>query len=92
MEKPDVVLVMRNGNDLRARKAWSDIEWFVREGRAWQRHSERVEEVCWDDAEMRRTILSSGFDSVQAWDAAPFFPRDSLITPGCRTLYLARKK
>jgi len=32
IEKPGIVLVMRNGNNLKRRKAWCDCEWFVREG------------------------------------------------------------
>lgn len=91
VERPGVVLAMRNGNNLKARKAWSDIEWFLREGACWRRHSERVEEVCWDPAEIRRVLQKHGFDTILDWDAAPFFRRDSVIGPGCRTIYLARK-
>jgi hypothetical protein len=40
---------------------------------------------------MRRMFERSGFDRFRAWDAAPYFQRDSLIGPGCRTFYLARK-
>jgi len=36
-------------------------------------HHERVEEVCWNSAEIRRTLAAAGFDSVRAWDATPFF-------------------
>ena len=91
IEKPDVVLVMRNGNNLPARKAWTDVEWFIRSGRAWQRHRERVEEVCWDAKEIRRVLKANGFDSVHDWDAEPFFKGNALITQGCRSIYLARK-
>ena len=45
----------------------------------------------WSAEEIRRTLRAAGFDRVQAWDAAPFFTGDSLIRPGCRTVYLARK-
>lgn len=90
-EKPGVVLVMRNGHNARADRAWSDIDWFIRGGACWRRRHERVEEVCWDSGEIRRSFEASGFDALRAWDAAPFFKRDSLIGPGCRTVYLARK-
>ncbi len=91
LEKPGVVLVMRNGNDYRHDRAWCDLEWFIREGSLWRRRYERVDEVCWSDDEIRRTLHSAGFESVRAWDAAPFFKDDPLIRPGCRTVYLARK-
>jgi SAM-dependent methyltransferase len=90
VEKPGVVLVMRNNHNLKLDKAWSDIEIFVREGRTWRRHHERVEEVCWASDEIRRVFRAAGFDSVLDWDAAPFFNQNS-IGPGCRSFYLARK-
>jgi SAM-dependent methyltransferase len=91
-ETPGVVLVMRNGNDSRHDRAWSDIEWFIREGSLWRRRQERVDEVCWSPDEIRRALQAAGFDRLRAWDGAPFFKGDSLVSPGCRTVYLARKK
>ena len=91
LEQPGAVLVMRNGHSPRADRAWSHFDLFVREGSAWQRHEDRVEEVCWSRAEIRRVFREAGFDRLRALDAAPFFPKDSLIGPGCRTFYLARK-
>ena len=90
-EKPGVALVMRNSNDWRRDKAWSDIEWFIREGSLWRRRHERVNEVCWSSDEIRRTLREAGFDRLRVWDATPFFKRNPLIRPGCRTVYLARK-
>ena len=93
VEKPNVVLVMRNGHNAQANKAWSDIEWFIRDGRHWQRRHERVEEVCWDRDEIHRVFEQAGFDRLRAWDSAPFFKgQDSAVGPGCRTIYLARKR
>ncbi len=92
-EKPGLVFVMRNGNDSRRDRAWSDVEWFIREGGLWRRRHERVEEVCWSPDEIRLTLRQAGFESVRAWDATPFFKGDPLvhlIRPGCRTVYLAR--
>jgi len=90
IEKPGVAVVMRNGHSREADRAWCDVEWFVRHGKLWRRYRERVEEVCWDSGEIRRTLQETGFDQVRAWDAAPFF-KDPVIGPGCRTVYLARK-
>jgi len=83
--------VMRNGSDPANDRAWSDVEWFVREGKLWRRHTERVEEVCWSEGEMREALAEAGFDWVRAWDGSRFFPVGSMIAPGCRSVWLARK-
>lgn len=90
IERPGVAVVMRNGHNRHADRAWSEIEWFVREGRCWQRHHERVEEVCWDPDEIRDIFRKTGFDQLRARDAAPFW-KDPRVGPGCRTFYLMRK-
>lgn len=90
-EKAGLVMVMRNGNDACNDRAWSDIEWFIRGAwGSWQRRRERVQEVCWSAKEIRSTLRKAGFGRVRAWDASPYF-KNPLMTPGCRTLYLARK-
>ncbi len=91
IETPHVAVVMRNGHNQGANKAWSEIDWFIRNGRYWQRRHERVEEVCWSSTEIRRALRQAGFDRVRAWDEAPFFKNNPVIGPGCRTVYLARK-
>lgn len=90
-EKPGVVMVMRNGNDARHDRAWSDVEWFVREaGGTWRRRRARVQEVCWSAREVRSILRGAGFDRVLARDASPYY-RNPVITPGCRSLFLARR-
>ncbi len=89
-EKRGVAVLMRNGHNRKANRAWSDIDLFIREGSCWRRHHERVEEVCWTSGEIRRILRETGFDQVRSWDAAPFW-KSSLIGAGCRTFYLARK-
>lgn len=91
LEKPGVALVMRNGHNRQADRGWCDLEWFIRNRSCWRRHHERVEEVCWDSGEIRRTFLEAGFAQLRAWDATPFFGKNSPVGPGCRTVYLARK-
>ena len=91
LEKPGVVMIMRSGHDEQTDHAWSDVDWFIRDGGTWQRRRERVEEVCWSREEIRHTFLMAGFDQLRAWDAAPFFKDNSMISPGCYTIYLARK-
>jgi len=90
VEKPGVAAVMRNGHNGQCDRAWIEIEWFIREGRSWRRRHERVEEVCWSSGEIRKTLQNAGFDSLRAWDAAPF-RKNSRVGPGYRTIYLARK-
>jgi len=90
-EKPTVAVVMRNGHNRQADRAWADIEWFIRDGSCWRRRHERVEEVCWDSDEICRIFQETGFDQLRAWDAAPFFRDNPLVGHGCRTVYLARK-
>ena len=91
VEKPGRILVMRNGNDACHDRAWCDAEWFIRSARnTWQRRRERVEEVCWSEREIRRCLKNAGFNRVRARDASPFY-NSPLITPGCRTFYLAQK-
>ncbi len=107
LERPGVVLVMRNGHNDQASRAWSDVEWFIRDGSCWRRRHERVQEVCWDSGEVRRVFQAAGFDRIRAWDAARFFRSDFIqsstgtgrpsklkptIGPGCRTFYVARKR
>ncbi|MCW5979993.1 MAG: methyltransferase domain-containing protein [Bryobacteraceae bacterium] len=90
LERDPVVMVMRGGHVRGSDRAWTNVEWFVREGKCWKRHHEHVEEVCWTAAEMRAALAQAGFDRIRAWDAAPFF-NDALTRPGNRTFWRARK-
>ncbi len=90
LEKPGVVLTMRNGHH--GDRAWSNVDWFFRTGELWRRRRERVEEVCWSDRQLRRALLAAGFNRIKSWDAKPFFKSDTQLKPGCRTFYLARKR
>lgn len=91
LEKPGVVLVMRNGHNRQADRAWSDLEWFICRGRCWRRRHERLEEVCWEPDEILRILQEAGFGRPRAWDATPFFKDNPVVSPGCRTIDLARK-
>lgn len=92
VQKPGIVLVMNNGNDAAHDRAWSDCLWFIRNGRGWSRHTERVREVCWSQQELRRALRWAGFGAIRTWDSTPFLKKNPVITPGCRTHYLARKR
>lgn len=90
-EKPGVAVAMYGGYDARRDRGWTNIEWFLQDGRCWRRRRERIEQVAWTGAEMKDTLSKAGFDRISAFDATPFFTGDTKIRPGCRTFYLARK-
>jgi SAM-dependent methyltransferase len=90
-EKPGLALVMHGGYDADQDRGWTNLDWFMRDGRYWQRRHERVEQVCWSPSEIRDTLRVSGFSTIRAFDATQFFRGDARIDPGCRTFYLARK-
>ena len=90
-ERPRVAIVMHGRYDRERERGVSDVEWFVREGKLWRRHHERIEQVAWTAAEIRQTLRAAGFDRVTAYDATRFFVGDPKIRPGCRTFYLAHK-
>jgi len=90
IERPGVVLTMRNGHTPQLDRAWAEIDLFVKEGQHWLRHHERVEEVCWSSQEIQTTFRDAGFDQLRAWDAAQFWKTPPL-KKGSRTIYLARK-
>ena len=92
VEKPGLVMVMHGGYDAARDMAWSDVDWFVREGKLWRRRREHVEEVCWTAAEVRRALRSAGFGAIRSWDTSEFNPNDPVSGPGYRTIYLARKE
>ncbi|MCC6588535.1 MAG: class I SAM-dependent methyltransferase [Bryobacterales bacterium] len=90
-EAPGVALTMHGGYDRKTGKAWSDLEWFIQEGKLWRREREHFEEVCWSGKEMRTALKNAGFDAIRSWDATKFFLRDNYMKPGYRNFYLARK-
>jgi SAM-dependent methyltransferase len=92
MEKPGVVLVMHGEYDPERERAHSTADFFLKRGRLWERHQEHVDEICWTQEEVRKTLRAAGFEAVTARDASPFFPPDSMIGRGHRTIYLARRK
>lgn len=85
-------MLMRMGHNRHATRAWSDVEWFIRDGTCWRRRHERVEEVCWTSDEIQHVFCAAGFDWVRAWDAAPFYKNIPIVRRGCRTFYLARTR
>lgn len=91
VERDPVALVMHGGHEPGEDFAWTEVEFFIRKGRMWERHRERVGEVCWSRAEMRQALERAGFERILRRDAAPFFD-DSHTRPGNRTFWRARRR
>ncbi len=92
LEEQQVAAVMRNGRDLEARRAFCEIEWFLKRGKLWRREKERVDEVWWSAREIRAALAGAGFGRIRAWDAAPFFAGKIPMEPRCRTVYVAQRR
>ena len=86
-----MVIVSHGRYDAERERAYNLAEFFIRHGKLWERHLERIEQVCWTQKEIRAALREAGFESVRAHDAARFFPPGSMIDRGHRTIYLARK-
>ena len=82
---------MHGGCDAAQDRAWTDVEWFIRDGTHWRRRHEHVEEVCWTRSEICTALAKAGFHRIRALDAARFFQDNPFIRPGHRTFFLARK-
>jgi len=89
-EQPRIAMAMHGGWNSKRELGWLEVEIFRLKGRLWSRTTERVEEVCWSEAEVRETLRSAGFTKIRAFDAAPFYGAKSAMRPGYRTHYLAR--
>jgi len=91
LEAPGVAVVMRGSCDRPRRRGVTEAEWFFQDPRSalWQRHHERLEEVCWTPREIRQVLRDAGFQTVRAFDSSRYATQ-GLTQPGCRTFYLAR--
>lgn len=91
IDKDPVAIVVHGDHRPGSNRAWSDVEIFIRKGKTWTRHYDRVEEVCWSAGEVEEALAAAGFEDIRAWDAAPFF-NDQFTPPGNRTFWRARKQ
>jgi SAM-dependent methyltransferase len=89
-ETPEVAVVFHGGHNKGEDRAWTGLEWFIKEGPLWRRHHEYVEEVCWTRREIRDALRAAGMKIIGTFDATLFFQNDHLTRPGYRTFYLAR--
>lgn len=84
-------LVIEGDYNRRRKRAVLNLDWFFPHGKLWRRQHERLEEVCWTAAEIRRALQQQGFTRIRLRDGAPFFQGWDWDLPGCRTFYLAQK-
>jgi SAM-dependent methyltransferase len=91
-ETGDFCLALHGGYERRRKKGWLKFEWFLPAGKMWRRHRERIEEICWTDAEVRRALRQAGFHRIRAWDATEVRPRSMRSRPGFDCYFLAQKK
>lgn len=92
LDRPDLALVLHGGYDARRDNGWTIAEWFVRKGRYWKRSRERIDQVCWSPAEIRRALRRAGFEKIRSADGAQILRGYPWVRPGSRTFYVARRK
>lgn len=91
-ESPEYRMVLRGGYDAKRGKAVLDVDWFLPAGRGlWRHERERVEEVSWTDAEIRRALRRAGLRFVRAWDGVDVRPPERGARRGTDAYYLAAK-
>lgn len=90
-EQQNFCMALHGGYDPRRKKGWSDVEWFLRAGKFWRRHRERIENLWWTDREVRSTLRRAGFSRLRSWDGAEVRPRLSGSRPGYDIYYLAQR-
>jgi SAM-dependent methyltransferase len=91
-EKRDFCVLLRGGYHRRRKKGWLEFIWFLPEGKLWRCQRERLEDVWWSDAEIRRALQAAGFRNIRAWDAVKVRPPIPGSQPGFDMYYLAQKQ
>ncbi len=90
-EEAGVAMVLHGGYDREHEMGWCHVEWFVKVGRLWRRHHERVEQVAWTAAEIKATLRAAGFDKIRSWDSTRLVKTGLPMLKGARTFWLAQK-
>lgn len=92
VEQRGALFVIHGGYDAQIDKGCITIDCFVREGRHWRRLRERIEEVCWNHAEIQQSLRQAGFNKIRSVDASNLqFEGMPVIPPGLVTFYIAQK-
>lgn len=94
----DFKLVLHGRYDPRRRQCTLDFEWFLpaptqsgQAGKLWRHARERVEHICWSDAEIRRALRRAGFRRLRFWDGLDVRPPIPGARRGYDAYYLAQK-
>lgn len=90
-EHEDFCLVSRGGLDSKQQSAWLELDWFVRDGKKWERYRERIVDCWWTDAEIKQALRGAGFTKIQAWDGTQIRPKKMKPKRGFDRYYLAQK-
>ena len=90
-EKPGFCVIYHGRFLPKRDKARLDLEWFIRNGAAWRRYRERIEDTCWSDAEIRRALRRAGFRRIRHWDGVDVRPPSAYQKRGMDAYYLAQK-
>jgi SAM-dependent methyltransferase len=90
-EKPGFCIIYRGRFFPRRDKARLDLEWFIRDGRAWRRYRERIEDTCWSDTEIRRALRCAGLRRIRFFDGVDVRPPAPYQKRGMDAYYLAQK-
>jgi SAM-dependent methyltransferase len=94
-ESSNFFLLWDVGWDPRSRKGWRKMTWFMPQRAGWwKRYDEKVEQVIWSLAEIRRTLRRGGFDRIRTLDYGVLTSGAGRFRKpkGYKTLVLARKK
>ncbi len=89
---PAFKLVQRGTLSDSGRLARLDYDWFVAAGRRWRHHRERLWNVCWSAAELKRALRAAGFRVLGAWDGVDVRPRIRGAARGYDLYLLAAKR
>jgi SAM-dependent methyltransferase len=85
-EKKDFVVMFAGSLERRHRRAALDVDLFLPVGRFYRRAHERIDLVCWTDAEVRAALRRAGFRHIRAYSSDQVRP----ATP-YDVYYLAQK-
>jgi SAM-dependent methyltransferase len=89
--RPAFKFLQRGTLDDGGRRARLDYDWFVEERGLWRHHREMLWNVCWTEAELKRSLRAAGFRVLGAWDGIDVRPKIEGAGRGYDLYLLAQK-